>query len=225
MANKRNELLDPTHPLIQWISHTYQQNSQKFHPVSAIEFTTEAIPSGTYIYVIHRWTFTGIKTQSRIGVKIIHLEEGTLLSEELSETILTQAANIGKPKALNLLFNWDEILEAYYQCDESLEATFNEIADAFEIENSNRCEIQHQSALNYTNRREEELQERLEKLRLEGKSSMIPAIEGLLKKVHRELEIKLKAIESKKEISLDLNQLAAGIIIVNSLLLKQLGIE
>lgn len=39
---------------------------------------------------------------------------------------------------------------------------------------------------------------------------IIPATEGLLKKVNRELELKLRAIAPKRETSLDLVQLAAG---------------
>lgn len=80
-------------------------------------------------------------------------------------------------------------------------------------ENTNRCDVQQKSAANYAKPRQEELQERLERFRLEGKLQIIPATEGLLKKVNRELELKTRAID-QKEVSLDLVQLAAGILFV-----------
>jgi hypothetical protein len=43
---------------------------------------------------------------------------------------------------------------------------------------------------------------------------MIPATEGLLNKVNRELDIKLRAIAQRRYISLDQVQLAAGVIFV-----------
>ena len=78
----------------------------------------------------------------------------------------------------------------------------------------NRCDVQQRSAEDYANRRRQELQERLQRFHSEGKLQMIPATEGLLKKVNRELEIKLRAIAHRREISLDLVQLAAGVIFV-----------
>ena len=47
-----------------------------------------------------------------------------------------------------------------------------------------------------------------------GKLQMIPATEGLLNKVNRELELKLRAIAQRRDISLDQVQLAAGVIFV-----------
>ncbi|HTL90156.1 MAG TPA: SNF2-related protein, partial [Leptolyngbya sp.] len=55
-ADKGNpiELIDPTHPLVQWIRHSYEIDAQKLHPIAAIQceqLEVEVAP-GQYVYVI-----------------------------------------------------------------------------------------------------------------------------------------------------------------------------
>jgi hypothetical protein len=215
---KGNELLDPTHPLIQWIKHHYETASPKFHAVSTSHLESQNIDltPGMYVYVVHRWSFTGLRTENKIAYKVARCADGQMLSDELSETLVTKTALEGKPKpnAINLIGDLDRVLVVYSECDEYLEEAFNLAAEKFEIENMNRCDVQQRSAEDYANRRRQELQERIQRFQSEGKLQMIPATEGLLKKVNRELEIKLRAIALRRELSLDLIQLTAGIIFV-----------
>jgi len=216
---KPNELLDPTHPLIQWIRHSYETASQQFHSVGACQLESQKInlSPGIYIYVIHRWSFTGLRTENQIAYKGARCVDRQMLSNEQSETLVALAALQGKPKpnAINLINDMNEVLAVYRNCDEYLEEAFDLAAEEFEIENRNRCDVQQRSAEDYANRRRQELQERIQRFHSEGKLQMIPATEGLLKKVNRELEIKLKAIANRRDnTSLNLVQLAAGVIFV-----------
>ena len=220
---KRNELLDPTHPLIQWIRYRYETAVPKFHEVSACQLQRQDIErhnidieSGLYVYVIHRWSFTGLRTENQIACKIARCADGTILSDELSETLINWTARQGKPKpnAINLISDMEQVLEVYSDCDWYLEEAFNRAAEDFEVENKTRCDVQQRSAEDYANRRQSELKERIERFRSEGKLQMIPATEGLLNKVNRELDIKLRAIAQRRYISLDQVQLAAGVIFV-----------
>lgn len=219
----KRELLDPTHPLIQWIRYRYETAAPKFHEVSACQLERQDIERhnidmapGLYIYVIHRWSFTGLKTENQIAYKVARCADGTMLSDELSESLVSLIARQGKPKpnAINIISDMDRVLEVYSDCDEYLEEAFNRAAEDFEVENQNRCDVQQRSAQDYANRRQSELKERIERFRFEGKLQMIPATEGLLNKVNRELDIKLRAIAQRRDISLDQVQLAAGVIFV-----------
>jgi superfamily II DNA or RNA helicase len=216
---KLNELLDPTHPLIQWIRERYEAVAPKFHAVCAAHLENHGLNNivpGLYIYVAHRWSFTGLRTENKIAYKVARCVDGQLLSDELSETLVARVALQGKPKpnAVNLLGDMDRILADYSDCDEYLEDAFNRAAEDFELENMNRCDVQQRSAEDYANRRQSELKERIERFQIEGKLQMIPATEGLLNKVNRELDIKLRAIAQRRYISLDQVQLAAGVIFV-----------
>ena len=91
---KRNELLNATHPLILWIRHRYETADQKLHPVSAICIPQRIVglPPGLYVYAAHRWTFTGIKTESQIAYKVARCSDGDLLSDKVSESVLSAAS-------------------------------------------------------------------------------------------------------------------------------------
>jgi ERCC4-related helicase len=217
-SGKRNELLDPTHPLIQWIRQGYESELHKFYPIAAIQTPrlSWSLSPGIYVYTVHRWSFSGLRNENRLVYKVVYDQNRTLLSNDLSEQIVNYAARHGQPKpnALNLFSNFDRIFNLFQQCNEALDEEFGYFAAEFESENSNRCDVQQKSAEDYARRRQQELQERLDRFQLEGKSQILPAVKGQLTKVKRELELKLKAIDQKREVSLDLVQLAAGVLFI-----------
>jgi hypothetical protein len=67
----------------------------------------------------------------------------------------------------------------------------------------------------FAERKQQELQDRLQRFKDAGKTQIIPAIEGQLRKVTRELEVKLKTIQDKREgVAFEQVQLASGVISV-----------
>jgi len=192
---KRNELLDATHPLILWIRHRYETAAQKLHPVSAtrIEHKTIGVSPGLYVYAAHRWTFTGLKTESQIAYKVARCSDGDLLSDQVSEAVLTAITQQGHPKsnAQNFIDDIELVLDLHQQCEDTLEESFGTALEEFEVENQNRCDVQERSARAFAERKQGELKERIQRFKDAGKTQIIPATEGQLRKVTRELEVKL----------------------------------
>lgn len=218
---KRNELLDATHPLILWIRHRYETAAQKLHPVSAtrIDQRTIGLSPGLYVYAAHRWTFSGIKTESQLAYKVARCSDGDLLSDQVSESVLTTLMQHGKPKAnaQNFIEDTAHILDLHHACEEALEDAFSEALEEFEIDNQTRCDVQERSARAFAERKQQELQERLQRFREAGKTQIIPATEGQLRKVNRELEVKLRTIQQKREgITCEQIQLASGVIFIEA---------
>nr|WP_228053306.1 SNF2-related protein [Nodosilinea sp. LEGE 07298] len=218
---KRNELLDATHPLILWIRHRYETAAQKLHPVSAtrIDDQTIGLPPGLYVYAAHRWTFTGLKTESQIAYKVARFSDGDLLSDQVSEAVLTAIMQQGHPKsnAQNFIDDTDRVLALHQQCEDVLEDNFGKALEEFDVENQNRCDVQERSARSFAERKQGELKERIQRFREAGKTQIIPATEGQLRKVTRELEVKLKSIQEKREGStFEQVQLASGVIFVEA---------
>ena len=216
---KRNELLDATHPLILWIRHRYETAAQKLYPVSAtrIDHQTVGLPPGLYVYAAHRWTFTGLKTESQIAYKVARFSDGDLLSDQVSEAVLTAIMQQGHPKsnAQNFIDDIDRILALHQQCEDALEDSFGKALEEFDVENQNRCDVQERSARSFAERKQSELRERIQRFKDAGKIQIIPAMEGQLRKVTRELEVKLKSIQGKRESStFEQVQLASGIIFI-----------
>jgi SNF2 family DNA or RNA helicase len=218
---KRNELLDATHPLILWIRNRYETAAQKLHPISATQVNqqTVGLPPGLYVYTAHRWTFLGLKTESQIAYKVARCRDGDLLSDPVSEAVVTAIMQHGQPKAnaQNFIDNIDHVLALRQRCEEALESSFGKALEEFDIDNENRCDIQERSARSFAERKQDELQERLQRFRAAGKTQIIPATEGQLKKVNRELEVKLKTIEDKREgVTFEQVELASGVIFVET---------
>lgn len=211
------ELLDPTHPLIQWIRHNYEHDPQKLHPISAIRCAQSDIDvaTGLYVYVIHRWLFTGWRSESRLAYQVAQCSDGQLWAADPSERLVYRAARWGKTKlnAANLL-DLNQVLALYCKCDDALEIAFEAASAAFDTENHNHCDVQQRSAVSYAARRRSQLEESIQTFQQSGKLRMLPATAGKLRKVNRELEIKKKTIDDRRTTELNMIQLAAGIILV-----------
>lgn len=217
---KWNELLDPTHPLILWIRDRYATAAQKLHPVSAIQTTTKQsdLQPGLYAYAVYLWTFSGLRTESQIAYQLIHVETRRLLDALMSESILARLMQTGriKPNAISFIEDIDSVASAQTRCKEALEEAFGMALEAFYEENDSRCDIQEKSARAFAERKQRTLTARLEKFRQTGKTRIIPATQGQLNKLNRELEVKLISIQQKRDdINPDQKELAAGIIFVN----------
>ncbi len=211
------ELLDPTHPLIQWIRHSYDNDAQ-IHPIAAIrcQQSDVDVAPGQYVYVIHHWLFQGLRSESRLAYKVAQYSDGKLLSDDQSERLVYRAARWGKAKlnAANLLEDLDRVLALYCDCDDALETGFDQASAEFDAENDSRCNVQRRSAESYADRRQQQLEERIQTFQQSGKLRMVPATEGQLRKVNRELEIKKKMIVDRHNTELNVIQLAAGMIFV-----------
>lgn len=222
IGKANNELLDPTHPLIQWIRHKYEpesrneEGSQVFQTVSASRLNSNVdLRPGIYIYVIHRWQFIGIRTETRLVYKVIRLADGQILPDDIAENLIDKTALDGEPKPnANNLVDWDKVMNTYELCEETLQLIFAENEADFEAENTDRCNIQERSAKAYANRKLREYEERIEKLNFLGKTGLIPAIEGHIRKNNQYLSMALKKIEQKRQINTSNPALCAGLIFV-----------
>lgn len=221
IKGKPNELIDPTHPLIRWISATYDRDQQKFHPASAIELAGEDIhlDPGLYTYSVQHWIFSGLRVESRLVFRLIRCNDLYLFSETQSELIMQEAARLGHFRS-NLIHlaksgDWDQMLTAYDHLHTDLEKTFAQTFALFDQENFIRCQIQRQSAEAYSQRRRVELEERIQRFHQQQRLQMIPATEGLLRKLNRELALKQQAMSRKEETSSDQIELAVGVLWVH----------
>lgn len=225
MGKGNNELLDPTHPLIQWIRHKYEpeshleSGSQTFQKVSASRLNSldAGLEPGIYVYVIHRWQFVGQRTENRLAYKSIRLADWQILSDEEAESLIDKTLLKGshKPNAINLV-NLEQVLSLYDQCEELLQNAFFEASEAFEAENTDRCNVQERSARAYADRKRRELEERIERFTLEGKLRIIPATEGLIRKNEQDLILTLKKIDQKRKTATSNPALAAGLIFIEA---------
>ncbi|NEQ96851.1 MAG: hypothetical protein F6K30_09025 [Cyanothece sp. SIO2G6] len=216
---KSHELIDPNHPLIRWIRDRYSTASQTLHPVSAISIHSESVSldPGEYVYSIYLWDFEGVKVENQLVYKAIAVNDGVFLSDQSSESLVSIVMQQGQNRlnAHNFLDNVDLINQRQKQCNQYIENAFDQAIEYFIIDNENHCNIQEKSARTFAERKQSELSNRLDRFHREGKTQIIPAVEGQLNKVNRELDVKLRIVDHKRsQISFNQQQLASGIIFV-----------
>jgi superfamily II DNA or RNA helicase len=218
---RNNELIEPTHPLIQWIRKFYESDKQALYPLSAIELSSHQakISPGLYAYMAQRWTFSGLKTESRIAFRIIRCADEEIFSGVISERTVMQAIQWGEPKAnaRNLIDDLHHVSACLNKCETSLESDFDIDAENFEIENKSRCDVQIQSVESFLNRKYTDLEEQIDRIQTTADPSkirIIPALKGKLKKIGDDLKIQRQTIEDRRSISIQQDKLAEGILFI-----------
>lgn len=212
--HRQNELLDPTHPLVIWIKHCYEQKQVVLYPLSASRLHASICRSGLFLYLIHRWSFEGIKRSQCLSYQVINCETGKLWTPARSESFINQLSHDAQPQpnAASQIQDWDAILSAFSRADEALEDEFFKSSEAFQAENENRCNVQERNARDFAQRRRQMLEERLARFRTQGQTQIIPATEGQLAKVERDLSLRLKTIDQRRNVEDRVMQLAAGLV-------------
>lgn len=204
------ERIDTTHPLIQWIVSLYDTDS--LYRVSAIDVRHRMKP-GLYIFVVHKWDFSGIRARRMLSFRAARLENGQVLDGRSSEELVVTASRNGA-KLPNLPYAVGDIDlgAAINRCEDSLNGEFARLLDDSESENRQRCNAQETSARKFSERRINELQDRLRRFRDNDQRRWIPMTEGLLNGERAQLEAKLHRVAEGRGIDESLERLAVGII-------------
>ena len=211
-----HEIIEPTHPLIQWIRHEYTSDDDQLYPVAAVRLDLSRSPVGIgdYVFIVHRWSFTGLRSDHVLMYSAIRLRECEPLSATQSEELVVAAAASGRafPNAVHLLGNGGGVSDGAAVCDGDLAESFRRRTERFVADNEHRCNQQETSARRFYDRRIAELKERIARFRAQGGSRAIPMTEGLLRKEERQLDEKLSRIEVRREVDPEFKQLAAGVV-------------
>ena len=219
VGNLTWELLDPMHPLIKWISHEYETEKIVFQAVTSArlkqtQITDLNLTTGIYVYVIHYWSFEGLRQDRRLAYRAINLNDNTLITDERAEILVSTVMTIGeqRPNAKNLVENFDSVLEAFKCCDKSLQLAFHEESELFEAINNDWCNVQRNNAKRHRDRRINSLQEQIYKLREDGKYQGAKLREKQIDKADQVYRTTMKKIEEKSKVD-PLNRILAGGII------------
>ena len=210
------ELIEFTHPLIQWIRRIYEDDKTRLHCVSAVKLgadKTSARP-GDYAFMVHRWSFTGLRSQQLLVHQACATSTGELLDRSASEDLIVAAAKNGKKfvNASNVMGDIERAKSMVRKCNAELAEMFGRRDADFRNENEVYCDQQKINATRLADRRITDLEERLGRYRDEGRTDLIPMNEGRLKKELRQKEVNLERIEQRAQARSSLSELAAGVI-------------
>jgi SNF2 family DNA or RNA helicase len=210
------EIVEPSHPLVQWIRAKYERDPGHIHRVSAVgvDAAQTTVPSGDYAFSVHLWSFLGWKSEHLLAFSACNTSITTMLDGPTSEQLVNLAARAGRvvPNALNVLPSLPVVCRSVLLCEKQLTDAFGQRLQEAEAENVLHCDQQETSAQSYARRRLSDLRGRLIRFKEKGNARAIPMTEGLVRKAEEELESKLVRIGRRRQIDATMVPLALGLI-------------
>lgn len=210
------EVIEPAHPLIQWVRDHYQNDVQQIYPLSAVKVSQAAVglPAGDYVYCTQRWTFDGLKSENLLAFCASEIGSTSALTPEEAEQLVFQASRGAEamPNAAQVIGDLKSVHDTACKCEQLLDARFSNRFIDFEAENSVRCQQQETGARKYAERRIDELTERVARFRVRGQEKLVPMTEGLIHKEREQLDEKLNRISRHRSVDPTVSLLATGFI-------------
>lgn len=163
------EKITQDHPLIRFISEQ-QKTEPIYFPTSAIELTAAKAPvglSGTYVYIVMRWSFSGPRDIEKLVYEARCLETGNVLEEDQAESLINAAAMFGADwhsTAKNIL-NHQKVAEIQDECRASIEDKFIESKASQLRENRDRIREMNAALDKDLERRKSSVQARISDLK------------------------------------------------------------
>jgi hypothetical protein len=215
---KNIELIDPTHPLLSWVQNEFEEMEGALQPTCALKLgcLSSGQPPGLYGFAVHEWSFLGTRREQKLIFRAARVGNDESLDEINSEALINRASQEGSswPNAKNLIEDFDAYLEAVSKCENAIFKDFGRLAEDFEADNENRCNVQEESARRFAERRIRNFEQRIENFQINGNERMIPATRGLITKEKADVGVKLGRILDRRKTDTSIRVLCIGVVLV-----------
>ena len=140
------EILDPTHPLVLWLRAVIRADPASVYPVSAVQIgsgVVDGLEAGSYLYVIDRFSFRGLRREVRLRYGALKLETGERLSTRDAERLVHDSSRKGESlPAIDLAPMMPELSDIMRQLADELAREHAEAEERLSQENEFLCERQ-----------------------------------------------------------------------------------
>lgn len=216
------EKITQDHPLVRFVSEQ-QKPAEKdtlYFPTSAVELSASkahGVPSGLYVYVIMRWTFSGPRDVERLVYEVRNYDTGVALEADQAEALVNAAALHGTDwhgSARNVV-DPDRAAGLQDGCRATIEDNFTDSKALQLRENRDRIRAMSSSLDQDLKRRREVLEQQIVKYAAsrDPKHKRVMAMnQGKLKKLMQKYEEKKHILFMKESIDPLDKDVSSGII-------------
>lgn len=214
----RTEIISQYHPVIRFISNSLKNDDKsKPYPVVAVRLDAshrpEGLDPGLYVFAAQRWLFSGARDVESLAFKATPLNENSFLHTDKSEFLVTTAAMRGQHWiGAGEMIDRARVSDSFHSCIEALEEEFESKKISIQFENSDRISFQLNVLEQHYQNQKNKIQLKINVLRASGKTKIIPAEEGKLKKLLSKIEDKKATLLRKQNVTADYTFVTGGII-------------
>lgn len=214
---RHEEWISQFHPLIRFISEDLRIRDEAYFPLIAVTVDGQSVGlpvrDGLFAFVVRRWAFSGLKQEEQLSCRVFRLSDQTLLEPDQSLELVNQIRLAGRDwMQAKGLIQPASIQQAFEQCDSTLDLDYQEAADDRTLENRDRVNFQLVAAERERDRELRVRQDILNKFIAEGKTQLVPATRGRIKKVEERFALKESQLGQRLELRRSSFDVCSGVL-------------
>lgn len=220
-AYSNKEIISQFHPLVRFVNTKISETVAQTHPAVAVKIKKQdlVIPleSGIYVLAISLWSIQGLRDVEKLVYEAANLDQPEkLLGENDAECLASTCASKGR--------HW---LEAQHVCDlhhvveitndhlfGTLDKRFDRYVEEESAQNEDRADIQERNLKRHVSKHRETIRSIIAKHQADGRTKLIPANEGRLKKLEERAERKKIAINERRKVIARSEDICVALVIV-----------
>lgn len=219
----RLEIISQFHPLVRFVSSKLNEEESSWHNVVALRLpmdeTEGRVPAGDYVFVVQRWSATGVQVRERLFFAAGKIAtQGALLGEDDAERLVVAAASKGNDwlKAANFVdLNAAEELGASLALDIA-ERAYRRYVEQVSAENNDRADVQEATVKRHLDHQREQQRRVRDQHLMMGRTSLAKAIEGKIEKLENRVERQILKINNGRQVQTEKRDVCFGIVRVEA---------
>lgn len=210
------ENLNQFHPLIRFISDDLKRRGKAHCSLVSMELPkafAAGMKAGVYAFALQSWSFSGLREEEELQVRVAPLGKGKLLDSDESWKLVSCARTSGRDwlGAANEI-DLSAVAVAIDLCAETLQFGFERTRREKENENLDRVAFQAESANRHLERQLEIQSQILATHRAKGNLRMIPLTEARVKKIRERFEVQEARLREKEKLRASPTEVSFGVI-------------
>lgn len=216
-AKPGEEIFHQFHPLIRFINQDLKDRKEHFYRLVAVSVALEGseltLDAGNYVFSIRKFTFSGIRDEEILAIRVVNLISGEGLDEESSD-LLIQSARLNGTAWLSARQELDaeRVQSRLDALEEILEADYRKELESKHDENADRARFQEESVRRHLARRLPVLRRVYETHLENGRASLAKATQGQIEKLKNRMDTRIESIREKAKVLPSTDFICAGVI-------------
>ena len=215
------EIVSQYHPVIAFIGARLRADETRRNaPISALTIERhelEGVKPGAYVFVAERWAFRGGREMEKLMFAACRLQEGKArLEAHDAERLVNTAAVVGR-EWLNARgeLQGETVEKLLHECVGELETEYGAFVEEKARESRDRINLQLEILSRYEERKRSELDARIEVLQQRGRTRVVPAIQGQLRRLSERFSDRKTLLERRLATTHEHRLVAVGVISVS----------